>query len=229
MTLPVPASPGPQPANRQLTAFVWALLVVGLMAVIAAGVREIWISSERQEVRPLPIYGQIPDFRLIERDGQPRTLADCQGEIWFAAFFFSSCPGPCPVLSSRLAELAQAVGRTKGRVRVVSITVDPAVDTPERLRAYAQKYGAGKNWWFLTGPLPEIYRIAREGFKLAVEENPPETVAQNGKMLHSTKIAMVDGQGRVRGYYNGTDADLLARVLPDLGDLMRESREVSSK
>jgi len=229
VTLPVPASPGPQPANRQLTAFVWALLVVGLMAVIAAGVREIWISSERQELRSLPIYGQIPDFRLIERDGQPRTLADCQGEIWFAAFFFSSCPGPCPVLSSRLAELAQAVGRTKGRVRVVSITVDPVVDTPERLRAYAQKYGAGKNWWFLTGSLPEIYRIAREGFKLAVEENPPETVAQNGKMLHSTKIAMVDGQGRVRGYYNGTDADLLARVLPDLGDLMRESREVPSK
>jgi len=229
VTLPVPASPGPQPANRQLTAFVWALLVVGLMAVIAAGVREIWISSERQEVRALPIYGQIPDFRLIERDGQPRTLADCRDEIWFAAFFFSSCPGPCPVLSSRLAELAQAVGRTKGKVRVVSITVDPAVDTPERLRAYAQKYGAGKNWWFLTGPLPEIYRIAREGFKLAVEENPPETVAQNGKMLHSTKIAMVDGQGRVRGYYNGTDADLLARVLPDLGDLMRESREVPSK
>jgi protein SCO1/2 len=112
---------------------------------------------------------------------------------------------------------------------VVSITVDPVVDTPERLRAYAQKYGAGKNWWFLTGSLPEIYRIAREGFKLAVEENPPETVAQNGKMLHSTKIAMVDGQGRVRGYYNGTDADLLARVLPDLGDLMRESREVPSK
>ena len=229
MTLPVPASPGPQPANRQLTAFVWALLVVGLIAVIAAGVREIWISSERQEVRSLPIYGQIPDFRLIERDGQPRTLADCQGEIWFAAFFFSSCPGPCPVLSSRLAELAQAVGRTKGKVRVVSITVDPAVDTPERLRAYAQKYGAGKNWWFLTGPLPEIYRIAREGFKLAVEENPPEAVAQSGKMLHSTKIAMVDGQGRVRGYYNGTDADLLARVLPDLGDLMRESAEGSPK
>jgi protein SCO1/2 len=112
---------------------------------------------------------------------------------------------------------------------VVSITVDPAVDTPERLRAYAQNYGAGKNWWFLTGPLPEIYRIAREGFKLAVEENPPEAVAQNGKMLHSTKIAMVDGQGRVRGYYNGTDADLLARVLPDLGDLMRESAEDSPK
>ena len=188
-----------------------------------------WISSERQEVRVLPIYGQIPDFRLIERDGQPRTLNDCNGEIWFAAFFFASCPGPCPVLSSRLAELAQAVGRTQGKVRVVSITVDPATDTPERLQAYAQQYGAGKNWWFLTGPLSEIYRIAREGFKLAVEENPPEAVAQNGKMLHSTKIAMVDGQGRVRGYYNGTDADLLARVLPDLGDLMRESAEGSPK
>ena len=112
----------------------------------------------------------------------------------------------------------------RGRSGLPLFSLPPVLDL-----AYAQQYGAGKNWWFLTGPLSEIYRIAREGFKLAVEENPPEAVAQNGKMLHSTKIAMVDGQGRIRGYYNGTDADLLARILPDLGDLMRESAEGSPK
>jgi protein SCO1/2 len=220
-----PVQPGPRPANRNLTAAIWALLVAGLIVVIAAGVREIWLSAERQEFRILPVLGQISDFHLTERNGQNRSLADLQGEIWLADFFFSTCPGPCPILSSRMAELAQAVKRTKGKVRIVSITVDPATDTPERLRAYAQQYGAGSNWWFLTGPLSEIYRLAREGFKLVVEENPPASVLQSGKMLHSTKVALVDGRGQVRAYYNGTEADLLARVLPDVGDLLRESEQ----
>jgi len=220
-----PVQPGPRPANRNLTAAIWALLVAGLIVVIAAGVREIWLSAERHEFRVLPVLGQISDFHLTERDGQKRSLADLQGEVWLADFFFSTCPGPCPILSSRMAELAQAVKRTKGKVRIVSITVDPATDTPERLRAYAQQYGAGANWWFLTGPLSEIYRLAREGFKLVVEENPSASVPQSGKMLHSTKVALVDGRGQVRAYYNGTEADLLARVLPDVGDLLRESEE----
>ena len=223
MTLPAPVAPGPRPANRNLTAAVWALLVAGLMVVIGAGVRELWISSERREYQDLPVYGQIPSFRFLERDGQFRTLQDLQGEIWLADFFFTTCTGPCPVLSSRMADLAQSVARTKGKVKIVSITVDPETDTPERLQAYAKKYGAGTNWWFLSGPLPEVFRIAREGFKLAVEPNPPEAVALNGKMLHSTKIALVDGRGQVRAYYNGTEEDLLAQVLPDVGNLLREA------
>jgi len=218
-------SPGPRPANRNLSAFVWAILILGLAGVIAAGVREIWSSAIRQEYKELPVLGQITDFRLTERSGQTKTLADLKGEVWLADFFFTSCPGPCPVLTSRMADLAQAVQRTKRQVRIVSITVDPATDTPERLQRYANQYGAGSNWWFLTGSLSEIFRIAREGFKVAVEENPPESVSQAGRVLHSTKVALIDGRGQVRAYYNGTDADLLARVLPDVGSLLREEQK----
>lgn len=184
-----------------------------------------WLSSERREFRELPVLGQLTDFQLVERDGQPRTLADLKGEIWFAGFFFTDCPGPCPALISQMVELSRAVGRTKGKVRVVAITVDPETDTPERLREYAQRMGVGENFWLLTGPLPEVFRIAREGFKVAVEENPPEMVPQAGKMLHSTKVALVDGQGRIRGYYDGTGGELLGRALPDLGDVMHEAGE----
>jgi cytochrome oxidase Cu insertion factor (SCO1/SenC/PrrC family) len=56
-------------------------------------------------------------------------------------------------------------------------------------------------------------------------ENPPESVPQAGKVLHSTKVALIDGRGQVRAYYNGTDADLLARVLPDVGSLLREEQK----
>lgn len=124
-----------------------------------------------------------------------------------------------------MGEVSRAVARTKGRVKVISITVDPETDTPAKLREYADKYGAGKNWWFLTGSLEETFRLAREGFKLPVEVNPPASAVRDGKMLHSTKIALVDGQGRIRGYYNGTEADLLARILPDIGDLLAEEKQ----
>ena len=222
MTPESPVPTGPRPANRHLSAAIWALLVAGLVAVMVAGVREIWTSSERQEFPVLPILGQLSDFQLTERSGEIKTLADLKGEVWLADFFFSTCPGPCPILTTRMGEVAQAVRRTKGKVKIVSITVDPETDTPEKLRKYADQYGAGSNWWFLTGSLSETFRLAREGFKLAVEENPPESVPQAGKMLHSTKVALIDGQGRVRAYYNGTEPDLLARVLPDVGSVLQE-------
>ncbi len=225
MTQAAPVSPGPRPANRNLSALIWAVLILVLAGVIAAGVREIWSSAVRQEYVELPVLGQITGFQLVERSGEMKTLADLKGEVWLADFFFSTCPGPCPVLTSRMADLAQAVQRTKGKVRIVSITVDPETDTPERLQRYANQYGAGRNWWFLTGTLPEIFRLAREGFKVAVEENPPAAVPQAGKMLHSTKVALIDGRGQVRAYYNGTDEDLLARVLPDVGSLLREEQK----
>lgn len=225
MTSATPVSPGPRPSNRKLSAVVWTILILGLVGVMAKGVREIWTAAVRQDYKELPVLGQLTEFRLTERSGQTKTLDDLKGEVWLADFFFSTCPGPCPVLTSRMADLAQAVQRTKGRVRIVSITVDPETDTPEKLQKYAEQYGAGSNWWFLTGSLQEIFRLAREGFKFAVEENPPEAVAQAGKMLHSTKVALIDGRGQVRAYYNGTDEDLLARVLPDVGSVLREEEE----
>lgn len=225
MTAPAPERPGPRPANPKLTVVVWTLLVGALAVVMAVGMREIWISAERKNFRQLPTLAQVSNFHFVERDGQPRTLRDLSGEIWVANFFFSTCPGPCPALISQMGEVSRAVTRTKGRVKVVSITVDPETDTPARLREYAEKFGAGKNWWFLTGSLEETFRLAREGFKMPVEVNPPATASRDGKMLHSTKVALVDGQGRIRGYYNGTDADLLARILPDIGDLLAEEKQ----
>ena len=95
MTPESPVPTGPRPANRHLTAAIWALLVAGLVAVMVAGVREIWTSSERQEFPVLPILGQLSDFQLTERSGEIKTLADLKGEVWLADFFFSTCPGPC--------------------------------------------------------------------------------------------------------------------------------------
>lgn len=224
MTYPGPVIPGPRPANRRLTAIIWTLLVLGLFAVILGGMRETWLASERQEFRELPVLGELPEFHLVERDGQARSLDDLRGGIWFAGFFFADCQGPCPALISQMVELSRAVARTKGQVRVVAFSVDPEADTPARLREYASRMGVGENFWLLTGPLPEIFRVAREGFKLPVEVNPPAAVPRDGKILHSTKIALVDGRGRIRGYYDGAGGELIGRVLPDLGDLMREEK-----
>mgnify|MGYP002083800012 CR=1 FL=1 len=109
----------------------------------------------------------------------------------------------------------------RARARLVSITVDPDHDTPEVLRAYAEKFEAGEDWHFLTGPRDEIYRLGREGFKLAIDPDPPSAHANVLEpILHSTRFVLVDGDGEIRGYYDAFDEPSMRRLLDDLSALV---------
>jgi protein SCO1/2 len=95
--------------------------------------------------------------------------------------------------------------------------VDPAHDTPEVLAAYARRAGAGPDWLFLTGERDALFRLAIEGFKLGVEELPPDRQSPgDGPFLHSSHFVLVDGRGRVRGYYDSTGEEALRRLRRDL-------------
>jgi protein SCO1/2 len=110
-----------------------------------------------------------------------------------------------------------------GDVAFVSITVDPAHDTPEVLARYARAAGGGDNWMFLTGSQDALYRLAVEGFKLGVEEVPPDRRPEaGGPFLHSSHFVLVDGRGRVRGYYDSTDDEALGRLRRDLASVRKE-------
>ena len=99
--------------------------------------------------------------------------------------------------------------------RVVAITVDPAHDTPVVLRDYADTVGAGGNWRLLTGERQSLYDLAVRGFKLEAMEMPPGTSSGDGPFLHSSKLALVDGAGNVRGYYDSADDEAGLRLLHD--------------
>lgn len=163
-------------------------------------------------------YWTVPDFALTERSGETKGLADLRGKVWVADFFYTTCPGICPMLSSRLATVQEKFAANPD-VRLVSIATDPAKDTPEALKLYAERFKAGPNWLFLTGDKAVIFDLANKGFKLSVteERNSPEPVT------HSTKLVLVDRSGTVRGFYEGAgEIDDTPRLLADIERLLRE-------
>lgn len=160
-------------------------------------------------------YWPVTDFALTERSERTVTLSDLKGKVWVADFFYSTCPGPCPMLSSRLSDLQREIG-ADDRVRLVSISTDPEKDTPAVLRQYAQRFQAGERWLFLTGSKAAIRELALTGFKLPFAENPgaPEPI------IHSTRLILVDQAGMIRGLYEGAGSETPAPLLRDLRRLL---------
>jgi protein SCO1 len=173
------------------------------------------ISSEPPADQLQRSYWPVTDFALTERSGRTVTLADLKEKVWVADFFYSTCPGPCPMLGSRLSEVQKEIG-DDDRVRLVSISTDPEKDTPAVLQQYAQRFHAGERWLFLTGPKPAIQELALNGFKLPFAESPagPEPI------IHSTRLVLLDQSGMIRGLYEGTDKDSTARLVRDLHRLL---------
>ncbi len=193
-------------------------LIVGLL-VFAAGAL-VWSWQQRQQ--RLPVYWSVPDFRLTAHTGQPLSLDDLKGKVWVAEFFFSTCAGICVEMNTNMKAVQKAFADVPD-VLIVGFTVDPENDTVEVLREYAKDYGAREGkWFFVTGSKKDIYRLARHGFKVAVEEVPPAEEGGPIDFIHSDRFILVDRQGRIRGYYNGTDKAQVQRLIADIRNLLRE-------
>lgn len=193
-----------------------AAVTLGLLAAFGG-----WFRGKDTE--PLPVLGQVPDFSLIERSGRAVSLADLKGQVWVADFVFTHCAGPCPLLSRRMQSLQEPLADHPG-VRLVSFSVDPERDTPEVLADYARRYGAGERWLFLTGEKEPLYWLIMDGFKLGVDDGSALTAGAPGPgtITHSTRFVLVDREGRIRAYYDGSSEDIAEQLLPDIQALLRE-------
>ena len=175
------------------------------------------LSAACSKPEPLPKYWTIPEFKLTERSGQPFDSDALKGKVWVADFFFASCPGICPMLTARMAAVHQQFAREDG-VRFVSITTDPATDTPAALREYAARFKADTRWSFLTGEKASIWKLCQTGFKLAVAESPngPEPIT------HSSRLVLVDKAGTVRGTYESIGEEGPKKIVEDIRRLLAE-------
>ena len=167
----------------------------------------------------LPRHWQVPDFALVQSDGSTLTTAELRGKVWVADFFYTTCPGPCPMLSSRLQEV-HAKTRGWNDVMLVSISTDPTKDTPEVLQQYAKRFGADQRWRFLTGGKQQIFDLANKGFKLSLTEDGSAAEP----ITHSTKLVLVDKNGTIRGFYDGLGDPDGDRLIRDIDRLRKESR-----
>jgi protein SCO1 len=199
---------------------VWLWGTVALAGTLTAG-WALWRSSHREP--PPAVFSALPDFSLTDQLGRTVTRDSLAGRAWVADFIFTSCAGACPAMTGRVARLQ---GQLPPDTALVSITVDPAHDTPEILARYAASANAGPGWLFLTGDRDAIYRLATDGFKLAALEVPADErrTGDDGPFLHSSKLVLVDGKARVRGYYDSTDEAAVQRLLAELARVGTEAR-----
>jgi cytochrome oxidase Cu insertion factor (SCO1/SenC/PrrC family) len=147
----------------------------------------------------------LPEFHLTDQNGNPVEGRDLIGKVWIASFVFTRCAGPCPQVSATMARIHKQLA-DKPDVLLLTFSVDPENDDPNALREYAERYGADSaRWRFLTGKPEEMRKLLRDGFRIAAEPAPGEKHA----VTHSTKLALVDRSGWIRGYFDS---------LPNLAD-----------
>jgi len=173
------------------------------------------------------IYHTIPEFDLINQDGQPISEEYLQGKISVVDFFFTTCTTICPKMSRQMAQLHWLLeDEYFADVRYLSISVDPEYDQPDILKAYAKKMEADlKRWSFATGTKEVIYPLGVEGFKLSTQED----VDALGGFLHSEKFVLVDRKGHIRGYYDGTSVEDRNLLEEDIKMLIGEERREEKK
>jgi cytochrome oxidase Cu insertion factor (SCO1/SenC/PrrC family) len=200
------------------TGVVWKVTLI-LIPIVTLGIllwlRNIEVSALRQ--RTVSSYGMVPAFQLTNQNGQAFGSGQLAGKIWIADFIYTTCPGPCPMISSRMSELQKPLENSD--VHLVSFSVDPEKDTPAVLRDYAAKLQAQPGRWdFLTGSKSAIYKLSHDGFKLAVSDGS----AEQGLPIHSTRMVLVDRRGQIRGYYDAVEADAITNLVADANHLLRE-------
>ena len=192
-----------------------ALRRVLLLALLISTAVTAWAHRTNENAR-LPVVGPAPEFALLDQDGARLTLASLRGKVVVVTFIYATCADTCPVLTAKMASLQRPLAADFGaRVRFVSITVDPDVDTPAVLRAYAKAQSADlAGWSFLTGTPSAIDDVVRSygGFAKRIER---------GNVDHLFLTSLIDRQGRLRvqylGYHFNPDD-----VLQDLRALLRE-------
>ena len=200
------------------SSIVWkaTLILIPLLTLaLLLWLRQLEVNALRQ--RTVSSYGTVPSFQFVNQNGQPFGSAQLAGKIWIADFIYTTCPGPCPMISSRMNELQKPLEKTD--VHLVSFSVDPEKDTPDVLHRYAEKLQVEPGRWdFLTGPKSAIYKLSHDGFKLAISDGSDA----QGIPVHSTRIVLVDRHGQIRGYYDATEADAVTKLVADTNHLVRE-------
>lgn len=163
-------------------------------------------------------YHTVSDFSFVNQNGDTVTQKDYEGKVYVADFFFTTCGSICPKMTTNMADVQKAI-LNNPKVKLLSHTVFPEVDSVSVLKAYAVKHGViDSKWNLVTGDKKEIYKIARKSY-LAVKLGRPDQLYD---MVHTENFVLVDQKRRVRGFYDGTNKEEMQRLLADIDFLCNE-------
>jgi len=197
-SITLPAAPG-NPMQRYASALTGRpLFWIALVGAIAS-----WpiVWALRAPVPgPLPVIATLPRFELLDQSGAAFGSKDLDGRVWVASFIFTRCATVCPLTTATMARVQSRTRQLVPDFHLISFSVDPDYDTPARLGGYARAHHASpRAWTFLTG-------------------------TPSGVRYHTSHLALVDREGRIRGYYDSTDGDDVDRLMRDVGWLVNRGR-----
>jgi len=181
-------------------------------AAVVAGVNLAACTESKPSFNAVDITGAdyARDFSLTDADGKVRTLADFKGKAVVLFFGYAQCPDVCPTTMSEMAQVKQQLGADGDKLQVVFVTVDPARDTPEVMKAYM---GAFDPSFVALIPTPDQLAAVAKDFKVYFKKVEGKTPTSYS-MDHSAASFVYDPQGRLRLY-----ARYGAGVAPMVSDL----------
>ena len=196
--------------------FRFLALLVGLSAPI-------FLSSCDNKIEPEFLSTDITgasfgrDFKLLDHNGDLRSLADFRGKVIALFFGYTNCPDICPSIMAKLAGAVENLGKDSNHVQVLFISVDPEHDTPALLKQYVSTFNP--NFLGLSGDLETTRNIAKE-FKVAVQKQTEKT-QDSYVMEHSAGTYILDQEGKLRLYVNtNKDMEIISH---DILELLRIS------
>ena len=194
--------------TQHIRAFAAKLLLAS--AALVAGCQS---HSGGTHVPEMPEIKPAPAFSFTNFDGRTVTDRDLSGKVYIAYFFFTSCGGPCPVRNSK-ANVRQPEYAGEKDFRIVGFSVDPDNDSVERLARYAERYHARPGVWsMLRNEKTVVAELASKGFMMGDADVPA---------MHSTRFALVDRGGMIRGYFDGMDDGKVDELRAAIDALLKE-------
>lgn len=194
---------------------MFALLVVLLVAVVPAVVVPTLMC--RPEHKPLPDLGEVTAFSLVDQTGAPFTDEALRGKVTIVSFIFTRCDTICPVISMKMQRIQEKTFDVGQQIKLVSFSVDPTHDTPERLAEYAKRYNADpERWRFITGPYDKVHALVEGPFMTSMMRKPDRPTGAPD-IAHGGYFLLLDPELHIRGIY---DSDLVNQ----LDALMRDAR-----
>jgi len=172
-----------------------------------------WLEPNDQA---LQAFHTVPAFRFTNQNGKTITDANYKNKIYVASFFFTTCQGICPRLTSKLS-LVQKAFNGDGQIRILSHSVMPEVDTVNALKQYAKTHKINSDAWDLvTGSKTAIYAIAKSAYFASEDMGQVEAT---GDFLHTEKLLLIDQNKRIRGVYNGMAESAITDLIADIKTL----------
>tara|TARA_A100001037_G_scaffold283953_1_gene289916 strand:+ start:9585 stop:10172 length:588 start_codon:yes stop_codon:yes gene_type:complete len=174
-----------------------------------------WVIQKAKNSYDLPVIKKVPSFSFLTQNGEKFSEQNLIKKATVLDFIFTSCAGPCPMMTSNMKDMYEDY-KNVSEVQFVSITVDPLIDNQEILRQYAIAHGVRDDRWkFLTSDLEAIKDLKKNGFMLYADQLPQG---------HAIKFVLIDADGQIRKYYDGTEKASMAVLRNDLNHLVKQIR-----